>query len=80
MNIYPLGHGVSFYPLLIGFHLQITYRKVQNLQIGVDKLVGKVSMNLLHHAKSAACIISIIINMPAVAYAHSYRKKSHGSC
>ena len=39
-NIYPL----SFYPLLVSFHLQITYRKVRNLQIGVDKLVGKVSI------------------------------------
>ena len=29
-----------FYPLLLSFHLQIVCRKVRNLQIGVDKLVG----------------------------------------
>ena len=58
--------------LLLSFHLQITYRQMRNLQIGVDKLIEKVSINLLHHAKSAACIISIIIiNVPAVAYLHS---------
>ena len=63
------------YPLLLSFHLQIAYRKVRNLQIGVDKLVGKVLINLLHHEKSvvlsmftskaleAACIISIIIDV-----------------
>ena len=58
---------------IISFCLQIPYRKVRNLQTGVDKLVGKVSINLLCYAKSAACIISIIsiiINAPAVAYAH----------
>ena len=61
MNVYPLCHGVSFYPLLLSFHLQITYRKVRNLQIGVDKLyVGNMSINLLRHA------ISIIIDAPTV--------------
>ena len=35
----------------------------------VNKLVGKVSINLLHHAKSAIYIISIIIDAPAIAYA-----------
>ena len=63
MNVYPLHHGVSFHPLLLGFCLQIAYRKVKNLRIGVD--------NLLHHAKSAACVVSIIIDAPAIAYAHS---------
>ena len=63
MNVYPLHHGVSFHPLLLGFCLQIVYRKVRNLQIGVN--------NLLRHTKSAACVISIIINVPAIAYAHS---------
>ena len=43
---------------------------MRNLQIGVDKLVGKVSINLLHPTKSAACIINIIIIVPAVAYVH----------
>ena len=50
-NIYPLHHATSFYPLSVGFHLQIAYRKVRNMQIGVDKLVGKVLINLLHYAK-----------------------------
>ena len=53
----------SFYPLLVNFHLQIAYRKVRNLQIGVDNLVGKVSINLLCHAKLTVCIISIIISL-----------------
>ena len=48
-NIYPLCHGASFYPLLLSFHLQIAHRKVRNLQIDVDKLVGKVLLHLLHH-------------------------------
>ena len=60
---YPLHHGVSFHPLLFIFHLQITYRKVRNLKIGVDKLVGKVSIHLLHQQKSAAYIISISIKL-----------------
>ena len=55
-------------PLLLSFHLQMAYRKVRNLQIGVDMLVRKVLINLLHRAKSATCIISII-KVPAVAYA-----------
>ena len=43
------------------FHLHIAYRKVRNLRIGVNKLVGKVSINLLcHTTKSAVCVISII--------------------
>ena len=46
MSVYPLHHGVSLYPLLLSFHLQ----KGRNLQIGVDKLVGKVSINLLCYA------------------------------
>ena len=52
------------------FCLQITYRKVRNLQIGVDKLVGKVSINLLCHIKSTACMISLIFDVPAIAYAY----------
>ena len=54
----------------IGFiHLQITYKKVRNLRIGVNKLVGKVLINLLHHTKLAVYIINIIIDAPAFAYA-----------
>ena len=46
MDVYLQRHGVSFYPFLVRFHLQIAYKKVRNLQIGVDKLVGKTSINL----------------------------------
>ena len=49
MIVYPLHLGVSFYPLLLSFCVQCAYRKVRNLQIDVDKLVGKVSINLLLH-------------------------------
>ena len=28
-NVYPLRHDASFYPLLVSFHLQITYRKMK---------------------------------------------------
>ena len=45
MSIYPLHHGVFYYPLLLTFHLQIAFRKVRNFQIGVEKLVGKVLLN-----------------------------------
>ena len=62
-NIYPLHHGVSFYPLLLSFHLQIAYIKVRNLQIGVDKLVWMDSINLFWHAKSATYVISIIMDI-----------------
>ena len=41
----------SFYPLLVSFHIQIAYRKVRDLQIGFNKLVGNVLINLLHHSK-----------------------------
>ena len=44
MNVYPLHHSVSFYPSLLTFHLQITYRKIRNLQIDVDKLVGDIAV------------------------------------
>ena len=29
-------YGVSFYPLLVSFHLQIAYKMIRNLQIGVE--------------------------------------------
>ena len=51
---------------------ELLYRKVRNLQIGVDKHVGKIVLSFLCHTKSAACIISMIIDTPKyVAYAHS---------
>ena len=31
-NVYSLRHGTSFHPLLVSFHLQITHKKVRNLQ------------------------------------------------
>ena len=49
--VYPQRHDASFYPLLVSFRLQIAYRKVRNLRIGVNKLAGKMSINLLRHAK-----------------------------
>ena len=57
MNAYPLHHGDSFCPSLLTFHLQITSRKLR-------KLVEKVLIKLLHHAKSAAYIIN---DAPTVA-------------
>ena len=41
---------------------------MRKLRIGVDKVVGKVLINLCH-TKLAACVISKIINAPVVAYA-----------
>ena len=66
MNVYLLRHGVSFYPSLFTCRLQIAYRKVRNLLIGVKNYVGKVLMDLLRNAKPAACIISIITDAPTV--------------
>ena len=57
--------------ITFSFCLQITYTKVRNLQIGIDNLVLKVSINLLHHKKSATCIITIIINPSTFLYIHS---------
>ena len=45
-------------------HLQ----KIRNLQISVEKLVEKGSINLLNHLKPAAYIINIIINVLIVAF------------
>ena len=53
-NVYLLYHGASFHHLLVSFHLQIAYKIVKNLQIGVNKFVGKVLINLLHHTVSLA--------------------------
>ena len=61
-------HDASFYPVLVSFHFRIAYRKVRNLQISINKLVGMASINLLHtlsllhHTKLAACVISIIVD------------------
>ena len=40
-SIHLLYSGAYFYPLLVSFHLQITYRKVRNLHSGVDKFAEK---------------------------------------
>ena len=51
-KVYPQRHDASsFYPLLVSFHFQIAYRKLRNLRIDINKLIGKVSINLLHHTK-----------------------------
>ena len=55
-NVYPLRHGGSFYPLLVSFCLQIAYRKVRNSRIGVNKIVGYVTINLLRHVKFIALL------------------------
>ena len=57
-----------FILLLVSFCLHIAYRKVKSLQIGVHKLLGNMLVNLLSQAKSAACVISIIIDIPIIAY------------
>ena len=66
LYVYALHHGSFSYPLLVSFHFQIAYKNVRNMQVGVDKLVGKVLINLLHHAKSVTCVISTIIDAAAV--------------
>ena len=46
-------------------------QKGEKLVKGVNKLVGKALINLLHHARSGVCrisIITIIIDAPASAY------------
>ena len=43
----------------------------KSLFLGGDKLVGQVSINLLCYTKSAAYIISIIIDAPAVTHIHT---------
>ena len=62
-------HGASFYPLIVSCRLHIVYKKVRNLRMGVNKPVGKVSINslchiqsLIHHAKSVICVVIIIID------------------
>ena len=50
-KVYSLHHDASFYPLLVSFRLHIAYRKVTNSRIGENKIVGKVSINLLRHTK-----------------------------
>ena len=39
---------------------------MRNLQIVVEKLIGKVLISLLYHAKSATSVISIVIDAHAV--------------
>ena len=48
-------------------HLQ----KGEKLAKGANKLVGKVSINLLRQVNSAVCVISIIIDVPAIAIAYA---------
>ena len=64
----PLRNGCFLHPLLLSFHLEIAHRKVRNLRIGVNKLVKKASIKI-NYVKSQllACLISIIIDAPAVA-------------
>ena len=67
MNVYPLHHSVSFILHYLVFIFKSLSRKVKNLQIGVEKLIGKVLINSICHTKPATCVIGIIINAPDVA-------------
>ena len=49
------------YYLAFILKLLTDYRKMRNLQINVNKLVGKVSINLLHHTKSDACVTTVVL-------------------
>ena len=72
------SHGVSFYPLLLSFCLQITYKKVRNLQIVGDKLVEMMLINLVHHTVTAFIISTIIIDTEqSVLLVCTGKKKSH---
>ena len=61
--------------LLLGFCLQIAYKNVKNLQIGVNKLVGKVPINLLLHAK-----LITSHKVSCLCYQHNYRWFRCQSC
>ena len=67
-HVYPLHHGVTFYPLLLSFCLQITYRKMRNLWIGVDKLVRKALINSITSCK-VNCLSNqhLLLLMPIVS-------------
>ena len=45
---------------------------MRNSRIGANKLVGYVSINLLHHSKSATCVISIISNALEVVHVNNF--------
>ena len=69
MNIF---HSTMVFPFMLHYLAFIfPFRKVRNLQIGVENLIGKVSINtshkVSHHAKSAS-IISIIINVSGFGF------------
>ena len=52
---------------LLTFSLQIVYRKMRNLQIGVEKACRKGVDKFIAYTK-AAYIINIIIKVPTVAF------------
>ena len=56
------------FPFIL-YQLAFIFKLLIEIAKGVNKLVGNVSINLLHHAKSAICVINIIIDTPAIAYA-----------
>ena len=52
-------------PQLVSLYLKIAYRKVRSLQIGVDKLVGKVS-ELLDHTKSLSATYAKLLSVACI--------------
>ena len=64
------------FPFIL-YYLAFIFKSLIKTQFGIEKLVGKVSINILCHAKSAVCIISIIINAPAVVKGLLWYKGPH---
>ena len=64
------------FPFIL-YYLAFIFKSLIEKQFGVEKLVGKMSINVLCHAKSATCIISIIIDAPAVVKCLLWYKAPH---
>ena len=62
-NVYPLRHDASFYPSFVSFCLQITYGKVGNSRIGVNKACSiGVDKFITSCIASAACVEVVHLN------------------
>ena len=55
-------HCAMVLPFIL-YQLAFVFKLLIGIAKGVNKLVGKVSINLLRHAKSAICVINIIIHL-----------------
>ena len=62
---------LSFITHVVFVFISLTKRWETCKLVLISLIVGKMLINLLRHAKSATCIISIIIDAPAVVYVHS---------